>query len=265
MLNVEPLKTQLSMRRLLSFVILFLIFQLSYSNIYDPHFQNLTIEDGLPHNTVCTICKDKEGFIWIGTNNGLCRYDGINMKIFKHNVKNPHSINNNYISYIFCDQSGTLWVGTRKGLNRYNNFNESFESISFYDPETNQTNKINSVISCITQTNDSILYIATLGQGLIKYDKHSNQFKSVLLTRSIDNLHVSTITIGKNQEIYLGIESWGLLLFNPVTQKGTLLIDKILEFRCLYYSNNELLIGSMYGMYQYNLLNNKLEEFTPVK
>ena len=73
--------------------------------------EHLTIEDGLSQGYVSSIVQDQEGFLWIGTKDGLNRYDGEHFEIFRHDPKNPYSISNNWVSVI-CEKGDFLVIGT---------------------------------------------------------------------------------------------------------------------------------------------------------
>ena len=81
-------------------------------------FSRLDIQQGLSQNTVTALVQDHDGNIWIGTQNGLNRYDGFDVKVF---LPGEHvtTISDNFITSLVVDQHGVLWVGTLNGLNRY--------------------------------------------------------------------------------------------------------------------------------------------------
>ena len=83
----------------------------------DIAFKNLTIDDGLSQSTVQTIFQDSKGYIWMGTNDGLNRYNGYEVKIFK-TTDEKNSISDNYILNITEDKDGYLWVSTCYGITR---------------------------------------------------------------------------------------------------------------------------------------------------
>ncbi|MEI6945595.1 two-component regulator propeller domain-containing protein [Paraflavisolibacter sp. H34] len=90
-------------------------------------FDYLTVKDGLPQSTVRSITKDKYGFMWMGTWNGLCRYDGYRFKVYRSIPGDTTSLANNRIHYIYKDPSGTLWVATFNSyICRYNYETDNF-------------------------------------------------------------------------------------------------------------------------------------------
>ena len=78
-------------------------------------FSRLNISNGLSHNQVTCIFKDSEGFMWFGTSSGLNRYDGYIFKVFKHDVNNQNSINDDFINNIFEGPDKKLWITTPSG------------------------------------------------------------------------------------------------------------------------------------------------------
>lgn len=91
------------------------------------NFEYLTVKDGLPQNTVSSIVKDKYGFMWFGTYNGLCRYDGYRFKVYNAIPGDTTSIANSRIHYIYKDREGTLWIATFNSyICRYNYQTDNF-------------------------------------------------------------------------------------------------------------------------------------------
>src|SRR5215510_8507549 len=115
--------------RISLFFSFFLLFQAASAQYY---FEKITEENGLSDNRVTCILKDKTGFLWIGTKNGLNRYDGSSFKIFRPSGNN--SISNETINDLVQDSSGKIWVSTMNGLN-------------IYDPSTDKWETMRPVIS----------------------------------------------------------------------------------------------------------------------
>ena len=80
------------------------------------YFDNYSITNGFSGNTITCVYRDKRGFLWVGTTEGLNRFDGRDVKVFTHNRNNPHSISNNYIQSITEDNDGNIWLGTKNGI-----------------------------------------------------------------------------------------------------------------------------------------------------
>src|SRR5678816_982871 len=83
-------------------------------------------ENGLPQNTVHSIAQTRDGYIWIGTEEGLARFDGIRFTVF--DKQNTAQLKSNYIRALFADRQGALWIGTAEGLVRL--FNGTFNTFT---------------------------------------------------------------------------------------------------------------------------------------
>ena len=106
------------MKQLCCFLMLYfaLIFA-AYSQQYN--FTNYSINEGLSQSVVNCVFQDSWGYIWMGTQNGLNRFDGIEFELYRFNPTDSNSISNNWIYSITEDKEGNLWIGTKGGLNKY--------------------------------------------------------------------------------------------------------------------------------------------------
>jgi len=86
----------------------------------DLRFSQLTIKDGLSTHATKHVYEDRNGIIWIATSQGLNRYDGTGIKVYKTNKADSNSICSNYLRYIAGDDEQQLWLGTAQGLSRFN-------------------------------------------------------------------------------------------------------------------------------------------------
>lgn len=91
----------------------------------------LGIEQGLSNNAVISICQDHNGFIWIGTYDGLNRYDGYGFKVFHNIIGDSTSLSINTIYTIEEDQNRRIWVGGQKGLSIYNVLTSKFSKVRY--------------------------------------------------------------------------------------------------------------------------------------
>lgn len=106
---------------------------LSLSFVFSPAqqpgiFIRKSIEHGLSHNYVNCFTQDYKGFVWVGTNDGLNRFDGYSFKTYFRIPGKPKTLSENYISDLCADTDSNLWVATINGLNRFNYVYESFET-----------------------------------------------------------------------------------------------------------------------------------------
>ncbi len=114
--------------------LLFLLLLLFYDIVAFPQqylFQTYSIEEGLSQSVVNCVYQDSRGLIWIGTQNGLNRFNGYDFTVFLYNPDDTCSISNNWIYAITEDGNGNLWIGTKGGLNQYLREANRFRRISY--------------------------------------------------------------------------------------------------------------------------------------
>ncbi len=94
-------------------------------------FEHLTVDEGLPDNTIRAILQDREGYLWIGSHAGLIRYDGYEMRVFVPDPADSNSIGCRLINSLFLDSRGNLWIGSlANGVARYSPQTESFKNFA---------------------------------------------------------------------------------------------------------------------------------------
>lgn len=104
------------MKKLFSGVLIFIQF---YSLGIEYKFKKITVSDGLSTRWVKCFLRDNDGFLWIGTADGLNKYDGVSIKTYKFSIEETTTINHNYINTIFEDSKNIIWIGTQRGVNLY--------------------------------------------------------------------------------------------------------------------------------------------------
>lgn len=131
-------------------------------------FRHYTVEDGLSANSVRSILQSKEGYIWLGTENGLNCFDGIQIKDYSY--AGPDNPGNHSINAMFEDQDGTMWLATDIGVYSFLPDKDQFRALRV---KSNTGVVISSIVYGIAQDKDMNLWFATYGQGVFKYNKKS--------------------------------------------------------------------------------------------
>src|SRR5689334_272462 len=190
-------------------------------------FEHLTIEDGLSQNAGLAIFQDSRGFLWVGSQDGLNRYDGYTFKVFKHDPDDPNSISHNSILSITEDNEGYLWVGTwGGGLNRFDPVTETFVRYR-HDPEE-LFSLSNDVVTSIKEDSRGVLWVGTLS-GLDRYRPEQDGFDHFAHKpddlNSLSNNAISVIFEDALAQLWIGtgafgIEGSGLNRFDPATGKA---------------------------------------------
>ena len=99
-----------------------------FSQQVEIRFNHLSINDGLSQSTVYCILQDDDGYIWVGTQDGLNKYDGYTISQYKHQIDNDQSLSNSYINSLCKANDGGFWIGTQRGgLNYYNKESKQFK------------------------------------------------------------------------------------------------------------------------------------------
>ncbi|MBO0357716.1 hypothetical protein J0X19_07145 [Hymenobacter sp. BT186] len=98
------------------------------AQVVEPLFRTLTATDGLAENSVYAIVQDQRGFLWVATQDGLSRYDGVGFRTFRNDAQQPASLASNFVLSICQDRHGNLWAGTGGGLSCYNSRTNQFHT-----------------------------------------------------------------------------------------------------------------------------------------
>lgn len=154
---------------------------------YGQHHESLKLEksisfnkdDGLPHNSVHSVAETSDGFIWIGTKNGLSRFDGSEFKTFSHHLLDPASIYDNRISPLLAD-SQNLWVGTHLGLSRLDLKTNKFKNYQFDNYQLCDTlsKKVSTRIMSLLKSQDGSIWAGSYSDGLFRFLPEQDSFRN---------------------------------------------------------------------------------------
>lgn len=181
-------------------------------------FKHLSTEDGMPQNTIYSIIQDKAGFMWFCTQDGLCRYDGYTIKVYKHNDEDSNSMKSNFTMTMHEDNEGMIWVSMlNSGIDKFNPATEVFTH-HMHDPEDATTIPHNNVTIELEQ--GDYLWLATRN-GFCKLNKKTGKATSYINKPVPGSEHltnfVGSITQGAPNTLWL-TSDYGISKFNTTTE-----------------------------------------------
>lgn len=175
------------------------------------------INSGMSQSTATKIFEDSKGFLWIGTSNGLNKYDGNNFQIFEKSLDGTSGLSDGYIAYIYESDEGNLLIGTNKGLNIYN---RALDAVKPYNFKPKGSLLMSKIIQAI-HAGDNFLWLGTEQEGLYRYDIRTGDTKSLSFIEpekgEPDDNHILEI---------FGLTNNSLLI---ITQGSSYIIDKELQ------------------------------------
>lgn len=128
------LPTMKKVRLLLIFTFLLAFDIFAFDQVNNLNFDFYSQENGLSNNQIHCIHQDKKGWMWFGTSQGICRFDGYKFTVFKNDPEDSTSLKGNLVRVILEDSKGQMWVGTENGgLNKFNREKEKFSHLFYYD------------------------------------------------------------------------------------------------------------------------------------
>ena len=141
---------------------------------HDIQFVNLSVAGESFQSKVASIAQDHYGFLWFGTLDGLYRYDGYNLKPYRHERDNPNSLSDDTVSVVYCDRAAVLWVGTLfGGLDKLDPVSNTFTH--YRHDAANRASLSDNTVTNIYQDAGGALWVGTNG-GLDRLDPANGNF-----------------------------------------------------------------------------------------
>lgn len=178
------------------------------------YFDRLTTQNGLSHNKVNCIIRDRRGFMWFGTNDGLNRYDGHNFEVFQYKPGDSTTISGNIINDMLEDEQGVLWIATADGgLSRYDHRQSPRRQFKQFRHSPGDRNSIPvNILNKLLLDTQGYLWIGTSGVALLRFDRVTEKFTAPIVhgTRTILDLEMD-----KAGMLWVGRVGGGMLKVNP--------------------------------------------------
>ena len=199
-----------------------------------------------------TIAQDNQGFMWFGGANGLARYDGYEVIIFRHDDKNPHSISHSYINRIVLARDGNMWIATRNGINLFDAHQHRFKHFAVSpDASTND-------VTWLHEDRKGKIWLGTRG-GFFQFDRTNFTAKKIedtSLKKSAETSQVVWSVVDDHEgNIWIAYHAYGVSRYDPTTgQFEHFMRDPNLpnahgfnDTRRLYVDNANNLMAATYG------------------
>lgn len=174
-------------------------------------FERLKANDQLPANEINHIFQDHTGYLWIGTQNGLYRFDGYRMKQYRNTPAQPHVLASNVVSFISEDHQHRLWIATRKGVTRMDATREESHEYHFRDFGNSD------VVNRILVTRSGQVWVGTEG-GLYRYEAEADTFQLLCdqrKTAKVPHCSVTSLIEDRQGNVWIGTWDKGLFRYNP--------------------------------------------------
>ena len=170
-------------------------------------FTQYTETSGLISNQVNTVLQDDEGFMWIGTTDGLQRFDGVRYKTFRHNSNNPYSIPSNPVLQLLLDNKRNLWVLLADG--RVGIFNTDKFTFHLVTIKAKNSNILNSASKRLVKDEWGHIFLLLWGHEVLTWNEKANELSS-------------------EHNLFKGKEGWGIgeFIHQPGTKKYWMTIKR---------------------------------------
>lgn len=226
-------------------------------------FERIESRGGFHLGQVDAIFQDSLGFIWMGGEDGLIRFDGYEFKVFRSDPSDPSSLSNNTVWAIDEDTNGDLWVATEGGVNRFIRRDERFERFQQQGHEQNGLN--NESVRSLLVSKTGLVYAGTFGGGLSVINPKTKNVAMLDLVgdqgRPKYGDKIWALMESEDGALWIGTEGSGATRYHPssgrITHYGTLeqsphniAHDTV---RALFEdSNNEIWLGTDQGVHRLN-------------
>lgn len=221
----------------------------------------LGVQQGLSNNVVNSLYQDRFGFIWMGTYDGLNRYDGYAFKIFRNKWDDDRSLINNHITCLNGDGKNRIWIGTQKGISFFDYTDSQLHPLFYREKEN--TLKITSAIHSIVVSKTGTVYFSTDENGLFMLKKGDRYALRVPANGEVD-FSARGLAVDRSH-VWLFVKDFGLCSYNETNKKLVLANAAVKSVTAILNKNEDTLwIGTEKGLFLYEKTTGILSKF-PIK
>jgi ligand-binding sensor domain-containing protein/serine phosphatase RsbU (regulator of sigma subunit) len=209
------------------------------------------IEEGLPQSSIYTMLQDKQGSIWVGTMNGISKYNGL---LFENFTK-KNGLAENRVTASCLDKNGNIWFGHWSGgITLYSDSTHTFSEVL---PENI---KLFKTITCILSDKQGNIWFGTDGEGLLKYK--NGKFISLTVKDGLTSNFISSLMENKNGELWIGTDNGITVWNNKFSVFNTSLPSQSIKALFCDSKNNIWIGTSDIGVVRINASNKKLNVYS---
>ncbi|MBI4751488.1 MAG: GAF domain-containing protein [Acidobacteria bacterium] len=184
-------------------------------------FQRFSIEQGLSSNIIQCLAQDQQGFLWLGTPDGLNKFDGYTFTVFRHDPQNPNSLSMNDVRGLLVDRTGMIWIGTSSGgLNRLNP--QTGQVTRFVSDPAHPTTLSDNRVRCLALNRQGEIWVGTFGGGVNRFQPTTGEFQrfqnNPSNSSSLSDDRVISVLVDGEGVVWVGTAAGGLNRFDPHSQ-----------------------------------------------
>ncbi len=245
----------------LNFITVVLLSFSAFAQVSKLKFDHITTDNGLSNNTVPCIIRDKHGLLWFGTEDGLSKYNGYTVKVYKNESGNPGSITQKRINTLYEDKQGNIWVGG-SALSFYDRKSDSFINYPLFGDA-------NAEVKAISEDDQGNLWVGAMSD-LRLFDRKARKFGESFFegkSKLHRNYTVTCLVRGKQGNFWIGTTE-GLIRFKQKTghitvfrknARGSVAANKIKAI--LEDKDGNLLLGTEGGLKLLNVTTGRVTSF----
>lgn len=169
-------------------------------------------DEDLSNSLINKIYQDKYDYIWIATEDGLNKFDGMKFSVYKNNLNDSTSLKNNYVRCMYEDSEGRFWVGGINGLQLFNRNTNKFSNVHLFS----SNNILQPHVTSVFESKDGTIWISTSGEGVLKLNPHKNsRFETdARLNSKLPSVHLTFIHQDSYDQLWIGTENHGLCMYD---------------------------------------------------